>query len=562
MRRDNAGNLPKIDPLIFNCLQEVSDCVNHKNWVVNMKIKDLTWALPRLIADMTSAAKPGGVSNMKSGARALTLREEEIAAPISSPELAPPTVGTDYTFTDQDESVTFHVLANDTDPDGDSLTVGLLQNPINGSAFINPNQTITYTPDPGYFGTEVMFYGARDSTGSTSYGNIFVTVHEVTTPPPLPGDLFLSYDFDYGAESMSFAGATFRSGTDLAHASSSLAGGHLSITLGGGDNSVVDDMSGAWSGEIFLSSAKNVIVAFDYNITMAGSFETNEKFEVLLAVDYALRGVNGADYIVRLNGPDDVEDLNTGWVSVELDLGDLGVGQHVFDFGAYLNRKNQSDEVATLLIDNLAIYTNDPADPSTTAEPTPHATTVRLTTAADVFKMRATDEQIDAGFGDDDVNGMGGDDLIFGSDGNDVLKGAKGADELVGGSGRDTLFGNSGADTIWGGAGLDTMIGDSAAGGYADRFCFTEDDLDAVDRIRDFSVTDGDILDLSNLITGFTDGVSDVTEFVKFTDIGTKTVVKIDRDGGGDSFHKLLFLNGVTGYEDEAFLYGNGNIDL
>ena len=43
--------------------------------------------------------------------------------------------------------VTVNVLANDSDPDGDPLTVTGAAAPAHGTAVVNANNTITYTPD-------------------------------------------------------------------------------------------------------------------------------------------------------------------------------------------------------------------------------------------------------------------------------------------------------------------------------------------------------------------------------------------------------------------------------
>ena len=63
------------------------------------------------------------------------------------PVQASPVAASDYTFTNQDAPVTFHVLANDTDADNDPLTIVTIQNPANGSVVKNANQTLTYVPD-------------------------------------------------------------------------------------------------------------------------------------------------------------------------------------------------------------------------------------------------------------------------------------------------------------------------------------------------------------------------------------------------------------------------------
>jgi hypothetical protein len=74
------------------------------------------------------------------------------------------------------------VLANDTDPDGDPLTVTGVRNPVNGAAtFSAQTNTITFTPTPGYTGAASFTYDISDGRGGTASATAGVTV----TPPGL-----------------------------------------------------------------------------------------------------------------------------------------------------------------------------------------------------------------------------------------------------------------------------------------------------------------------------------------------------------------------------------------
>ena len=44
------------------------------------------------------------------------------------------------------------LLANDTDPNGDVLTITVVNAATHGTVALNPNNTITFTPDAGYTG--------------------------------------------------------------------------------------------------------------------------------------------------------------------------------------------------------------------------------------------------------------------------------------------------------------------------------------------------------------------------------------------------------------------------
>ena len=57
----------------------------------------------------------------------------------------------DAATTDQDVAVVISVLGNDTDVDGDALTVAATTQPANGSVTTN-GTTVTYTPNAGFAG--------------------------------------------------------------------------------------------------------------------------------------------------------------------------------------------------------------------------------------------------------------------------------------------------------------------------------------------------------------------------------------------------------------------------
>ncbi|NOI02478.1 VWA domain-containing protein, partial [Vibrio kanaloae] len=108
-------------------------------------------------------------------------------------------------------------------------------------------------------------------------------------------------------------------------------------------------------------------------------------------------------------------------------------------------------------------------------------------------------------------------------------------DTLQGGLGDDILFGQGGNDTLLGGLGTDTLIGGLGSeiltgGDDADIFKWVDGDLDgSTDRITDFSVAEGDKVDLSDLFTDVTEQ-SDATALLNT--IGNSIT--------GDSNHSAL----------------------
>ncbi len=74
----------------------------------------------------------------------------------------PPVAVDDVAQTPVNLPVTVPVLGNDTDPNGDVLTVVEISDPANGTAILNPDGTVTYTPDTDFIGTDTLTYIITD----------------------------------------------------------------------------------------------------------------------------------------------------------------------------------------------------------------------------------------------------------------------------------------------------------------------------------------------------------------------------------------------------------------
>jgi hypothetical protein len=87
----------------------------------------------------------------------------------------PPIVADDSASTTAGMPVTINVLANDSDPDGEALTVAAVTQPADGTAAINADSTITYAPRAGFTGTDQFHYTASDGRGATATATVTVT---------------------------------------------------------------------------------------------------------------------------------------------------------------------------------------------------------------------------------------------------------------------------------------------------------------------------------------------------------------------------------------------------
>jgi len=82
----------------------------------------------------------------------------------------------DSASTVQDTPVTVPILANDSDVDGDALTVTAVTTPGHGSTAINGNGTVTYTPAAGWVGPDSFTYTISDGKGGTASAAVNITV--------------------------------------------------------------------------------------------------------------------------------------------------------------------------------------------------------------------------------------------------------------------------------------------------------------------------------------------------------------------------------------------------
>ncbi|WP_454867266.1 retention module-containing protein [Pseudomonas farris] len=117
--------------------------------------------------------------------------------------------------------------------------------------------------------------------------------------------------------------------------------------------------------------------------------------------------------------------------------------------------------------------------------------------------------------GNDTLLGGAGKDILFGQGGNDLLDGGKGNDILLGGSGNDSLIGGQGNDILIGGSGADTFIWKAGDTGS--------------DVIKDFKASEGDRIDLRDLLQGETG--STIDNFLKITTVDGVSSLQVSSGG-------------------------------
>ena len=145
-----------------------------------------------------------------------------VTPPISN---RAPSAKNDTATTTVAEPVTISVLNNDSDADGDSLTVSKVDgtSSAGGTVVINSNNSLTYTPKATFSGTDRFSYSISDGKGGTDTAVVEVLVNKPSSPVESDGAAKIRLEAEsltlrsYTSESLGFAsggaGAKLASGS-------------------------------------------------------------------------------------------------------------------------------------------------------------------------------------------------------------------------------------------------------------------------------------------------------------------------------------------------------------
>jgi len=269
---------------------------------------------------------------------------------------------------------------------------------------------------------------------------------------------------------------------------SGLQGADTLIGNGGNDTFVVDDIT-----DVVIGGAGTDHVLSAVGYTLGAELEN-----LTLTGTAAFGGGNGLDNTLNGNGK---ANLLNGFAGSDSLVGSSG--NDTLDGGAgadYLNGGTGND---LYILDNAGDIVID-------------------ATGTDTIHTAAFDV----------VLGVGLELLVFtgslglhgqGNAGNNIMFGNDGANSLTGFAGNDTISGGLGDDILAGGLGTDKLSG----GGGADRFIFTSA-AEGKDTITDFNLSEGDVLDLQELLTGWG---GDIHNYLQVSQQGANTIIKVDTDG-------------------------------
>ncbi|GAG99050.1 unnamed protein product, partial [marine sediment metagenome] len=202
---------------------------------------------------------------------------------------APESVDDSYT-TNEDVALTItaaDMLSNDSDIDGDSLTIENFTQPEHGTVVDNGDGTFTYTAEQEYNGSDNFTYSVSDGNGGTDTATVNLTVTPYDPPKLIVGD----NTANDGPEVYTPADG----GSITPHADEILQGAD-------GNDVILGDVGGAGYGANYES--QNSVLILDRSGSMSGTRMDTAKAATLdLAQKYATYAAeaftNGADITVQ-----------------------------------------------------------------------------------------------------------------------------------------------------------------------------------------------------------------------------------------------------------------------
>lgn len=399
----------------------------------------------------------------------------------------------DYAETPLNTPVVIDVLANDTDIDGDTLSIVGLPTSADGTVAVNPDGTITFTPNAGFTGAAVISYEMTDGTANdTAQAVVLVGLSPrdgiVSGTPgddlidanyidPTDGDVVDGEDAIIPGDAPNDDHIVAGAGNDTV-----LSGlGNDTVFAGAGDDLV---FGGEGFETVFGGTGNDTIFGGDGQELVFGEegddyIDTRGTDNPLPDIDYpgiyaadddptndmdTVYGGDGNDTIFtgddadRVFGRDGNDYIDGGFDNDSL-YGNAGFDTIIGDEGNDSIDAGAGDD---LIFGGRDFTSFDPVnipDDAGDLRPLNDADFITGNHGNDTIYGLDDDDTLDGGDGDDLIFGGFDEDIIGGGDGNDTGFGDQGDDSLFGDAGNDVLDGGAGDDLLDGGIGNDSLSG-------------------------------------------------------------------------------------------------------
>lgn len=148
-------------------------------WAETAAAETVTYAYDSL-GRLTSATYiEGGVTKTITYAYDLAGNRTQVAVTQSTAN-NPPIAVNDSAYTPNNTAISIPVLANDSDPESNPLTVTAKTNGSLGTVVIdNPPDSVTYTPNSTAGGSDAFTYTVSDGQGGSAVGTVTVTINRL-----------------------------------------------------------------------------------------------------------------------------------------------------------------------------------------------------------------------------------------------------------------------------------------------------------------------------------------------------------------------------------------------
>jgi VCBS repeat-containing protein len=344
--------------------------------------------------------------------------------------------------------ITVDILENDSDADGDRITIDSFDSVSSSGGIVSLDQNqLVYTPPADFSGIDTFTYTISDGNGGSDTAIVTVTVDNppVATPPvtvednccgcpEVPTINAISLPTQPPIEALMFPEM----------------GNSNNATILGSDNNdnltatSEDDFVDVLAGddEIVLLDGNDTLIAGDGDDLAYAGFGNDLLF-----------GNNGNDFLKGDSGNDTI----IGSPSGDQPIGNMGEQDHLFG--------DDGDDWLGGNLGNDTLHGGVGGDRIHGGKDNDH---MLGEIGNDTLWGEQGDDVLLGGTSNVTVEDVNGRDLLFGGDGNDTLYGNQnldtlvagdGDDQLHGGQGDDLLYGNTGDDVFFGEFGNDTIIG-------------------------------------------------------------------------------------------------------
>jgi Ca2+-binding RTX toxin-like protein len=330
------------------------------------------------------------------------------------------------------------LLSNDTDVEGNTLTITSVQDAVNGTVSL-VGGVVTFTPTLNYSGIASYTYTVSDGNGGTDIGKVNIDVLPVN-------DLAVVSNVSANATSITFTASDVDSGTTLGLSSPFAAAfGSPAVNNGSATTLTVTEQAAVVTGTLRVTDATAAtdVIGLSLGSSAANTFNSSAN-----TTTTALYGFGGDDTL-------------TGGSANDVLVG--GTGNDTLTGGAGVDTFNVASGTDTITdlgtggADTLIVAAGAIANATLGAAYTATAATSNAGTANLSSNALAVDLSLAAGTVGYSVTNTGAATTFTGSAFADSLTGGAGADTLNAGAGNDTLSGGLGNDSLTGGAGIDTF---------------------------------------------------------------------------------------------------------